>query len=283
VHKRFGYRAFISYSHRDTAWANWLLRSLESYRIPKHLVGKAGHDGPIPERLYPVFRDREELAASADLTVRIRQALAASACQIVICSPSAAKSRWVHEEILAFKKLGREDRILALIVDGEPAAGGERECFPEALQFRLGADGQLSSEAVEPIAADARPQGDGKENAKLKLIAGLLGIGYAELRQRELEAGRRRTRLYQSIAAAMALLALLTAGAGLLALQKQHEAEYQRDQALQAQARSLTQTAAISLKDGDPATAFSADGKRLVTASDDRTARIWDAQMANGL
>jgi hypothetical protein len=34
------YRAFMSYSHRDTAWAKWLHKALESYRIDKDLVGR---------------------------------------------------------------------------------------------------------------------------------------------------------------------------------------------------------------------------------------------------
>ena len=42
---------------------------------------------------------------------------------IVICSPKSAKSKWVNEEIRYFKSLGREHRVLCLIVDGEPYAG----------------------------------------------------------------------------------------------------------------------------------------------------------------
>src|SRR2546421_204636 len=85
----------------------------------------------------------------------------------------------------SLKRMGREDRILALIVEGEPNANDvSLECFPAGLKFKLGATGELSSTPTEPIAADARDEGDGKENAKLKLIAGLLGIGYDALKQR---------------------------------------------------------------------------------------------------
>ena len=103
---------------------------------------------------------------------------------------AGAKSKWVNEEILAFKRLGREDRIFCIIVGGEPNAsdlpGREaEECFPPALRFRLGPDGNLSTARTEPIAADARPGKDGKNNAKLKLISGLLGVGYDSLRRRE--------------------------------------------------------------------------------------------------
>jgi tetratricopeptide (TPR) repeat protein len=56
----------------------------------------------------------------------------------------------------------------------------------------MGADGVLSDEPAEPIAADARPHADGKFNAKLKLIAGMLGVGFDDLKQRELVRQKKR-------------------------------------------------------------------------------------------
>ncbi|MBV8405650.1 MAG: toll/interleukin-1 receptor domain-containing protein [Gammaproteobacteria bacterium] len=193
------YWAFISYSHRDAKWADWLHKSLESYRPPKLLIGTPGARGPVPRRLHPIFRDRDELARSTDLGANLNEALRGSASQIVICSPDAAKSRWVNEEILAFKRLGRADRIFCLIVGGEPNASDDparagRECFPRALRYHLAEDGSLSSRRTEPIAADARPEGDGRYSAKLKLIAGVLGVGYDALRRRDQQ--RRNRRLF---------------------------------------------------------------------------------------
>ena len=49
----FKYRAFLSYSHRDKAWGEWLHRALESYRIEKDLVGRATSVGPVPGTLRP--------------------------------------------------------------------------------------------------------------------------------------------------------------------------------------------------------------------------------------
>jgi eukaryotic-like serine/threonine-protein kinase len=136
----FKYVAFISYSHLDKKWGDWLHRALESYRVPRRLVGTAGRDGPVPRRLFPVFRDREELPTAADLGEQINDALANSACLIVVCSPNSAKSIWVNQEILTFKRMGRDNRILAIIVDGEPNASDKTglaaaECFPPALRF----------------------------------------------------------------------------------------------------------------------------------------------------
>ena len=42
---------------------------------PTKLIGKDGLYGPIPNRLYPIFRDRDELAGSAQLGPLIEQAL----------------------------------------------------------------------------------------------------------------------------------------------------------------------------------------------------------------
>lgn len=211
----FKYKAFLSYSHRDAEWGDWLHKSLETYRIPRRLVGTPGPDGPRPARFYPVFRDREELPTAHDLNEQIKAALEQSANLIVIGSPNSAASRWVNEEILAFKRLGRENRIQTLIVSGHPTAEDEpsleelasrtgaaargaplpQASFPRALKFKLGKDGSLSGERAHPLAADARPEGDGREHAKLKLIAGLLGLGFEELRQRDAEARRARLRL----------------------------------------------------------------------------------------
>ncbi|HEX4303273.1 MAG TPA: toll/interleukin-1 receptor domain-containing protein [Rhizomicrobium sp.] len=216
----YKYRAFISYNHRDQKWGEWLRRALESYRVPRRLVGAPGRDGPIPARLFPVYRDREETPTSADLSEQIQDALAQSAYLIVICSPHAVASRWVNEEIQTFKRLGRANRILAIIVDGEPNAGDKppilgpdgvplTECFPEALRYHLDADDTLSPERTEPVAADARRQGDGRQNAKLKLIAGLLGVGYDDLKQRDREARRVRIAIRSVAAACFAVLAIV--------------------------------------------------------------------------
>ena len=66
------YSAFISYNHRDKAWATWLHRGLERYRLPRALRGRTTRLGVLGDRLPPVFRDRDELAASDDLAGSFR-------------------------------------------------------------------------------------------------------------------------------------------------------------------------------------------------------------------
>jgi hypothetical protein len=187
----YKYRAFLSYSHRDMAWAKWLHRALEVYRIDRDLVGRETAHGPVPKTLRPIFRDREDFSAGHSLTEQTVAALEASQFLIVICSPRAAQSAYVNEEIRCFKALGRAACVIPVIVDGAPG-DPERECFPPALRFRIDADGVRTSERESPIAADARPQGDGKETAKQKVVAGLLGIALDEIMRRAERARKRR-------------------------------------------------------------------------------------------
>lgn len=227
------YRAFISYSHRDRKWGEWLHKALERYRVPKELIGTQGSHGVVPSSLFPVFRDRDEISVATDLPAVIKEALDKSDCLVVICSPRSATSEWVEKEILEFKRLGRANRIFALIVDGDlyaaPKSGGQAqlECFPDALTLAITEGAQHGVERTEPAAADARPQGDGKEEALLKVIAGVLGVRFNDLKRRELQAARRRQRITQAIAATIAALSVMAAIAAFVAFE-------QRDSARQA-------------------------------------------------
>src|SRR4051812_49565957 len=122
------YRAFISYSHKDAAIGRWLHRRLEGYRLPRRLVGSEGERGPVPSRLTPIFRDREELPAAGDLSERVRAALADSDHLVIVCSPNSAASPWVAKEIEAFRELHPGRPVYAAIVEGDPA-----QCFPANL------------------------------------------------------------------------------------------------------------------------------------------------------
>ena len=240
---KFKYKAFISYSHSDEKWASWLHKSLETYKVPKPIVGSETAMGEIPVRLAPVFRDRDELPSATNLGELLTESLRASATLIVICSPAAAQSRYVHEEILTFKRLGRSGRIFCLIVDGEPWASNkpgeeDQECFPRALRYEIGDDKELSGVQAEPIAADARPAGDGKPNAKMKLISGMLGVGFDALKQREHH--RRQQRMAVITTAAFIGMAI-TSGLAFTAYLARIEAEEQRNRA-EAEAETAKQT-----------------------------------------
>jgi tetratricopeptide (TPR) repeat protein len=225
-----GYVAFLSYSHRDKAATEWLHRSLERFRMPKKLIGRETPKGLVPARLIPVFRDRDELAATDDLGTALRNALEASAHLIVVASPASAKSKYVEEEIRRFKSVKGEARVFALIVGGEPYASAtpgreDEESFPRALRFKLGPDGQVSDVPAEPIAADIRPGKDGRRLALLKIIAGITGLRLDDLVQRE---AQRRARRLTWIASGASLGMLLTTGLAFYANQQRVVAVEQR-------------------------------------------------------
>ena len=195
----YRYKAYISYSHRDEAWAKWIHRALESYRVPRKLVGSSVNGDSVPSRIKPVFRDRADLSSASDLSSTVKQVLAESENLIVMCSPDAANSRWVGEEIREFARLGRQQRIFCVIVDGDPGSD-DRACFPRALE---------EAGLLEPLAADVRNWADGKRVAKLKLVAGILCIRLDKLLQRDLQR-RRKQRLFIAlgVVAALALIVM---------------------------------------------------------------------------
>jgi len=233
--KAYKYKAFISYSHKDDSWARWLHKRLESYRLPKSVMAKSvvtkmaeGRRSKHPLR--PIFRDREELAAADNLGEKIEQALRQSENLIVICSPQAAQSHWVNEEILYFKRQNRKAQIFTIIVDGEPYASNVKrqeslEAFPPALRFELSETGELSNRPAEPLAADLRAHADGKRLGLLKLISGLLGVGLDEIVQRDMQRNRARvTAITSSALATILVMGTLTG----FALNARQDAEQQR-------------------------------------------------------
>jgi hypothetical protein len=245
------YRAFLSYSHRDKAWGQWLHSALEGYHVGKDLVGRHTPAGPVPKTLRPIFRDREDFSAGHSLTAQTLAALEASQFLIVICSPAAAQSPYVNEEIRRFKAMDRADHIIPVIVGGEPC-DPERECFPPALRFRLGADGALTTEREEPIAADARAEADGKEMAKQKVVAALLGVALDEIIRRGERARKRRNRLWASIAGVLLLLTVAATSSAVYAYQKLLQSEERLDQAIEIAYSFVTEATRISDRFGIP-------------------------------
>jgi len=222
------YRAFICYARADRFAAKELHRWLERYRVPRRLVGRDGEHGPVPVRLYPIFRDQDELAASTDLGERLRTALARSEFLLVLCSPAAAQSRWVNAEIETFRAVHprNRDRVLAVIAASDSSTSAEPEaCFPPALR---GTDGVRGMKAGYPLAADFRRGRDMRRDAKLRLVAALLGLPFDELRQRDQE---RRLGVLRNALMAVGVIGLIFAGLAVFALG-------QREQARKAEARA---------------------------------------------
>ena len=153
------YFVFISYSSLDNEWAIWLKHELEHYHLPASFNGRKD----VRDNLRKVFRDRDELSAGPEWDEQVQQALANTNNLIVVCSPNAAKSDAVNEEIERFIALGKEDHIFPFIVEGNKP----EDCFPKALKH-------------SKLGGDVNKDG-GRDSAFVKVVAGMLKLSFPSL------------------------------------------------------------------------------------------------------
>jgi len=204
----FPYRAFISYSHADTKWANWLHGRLESFRIDRDLIGRQTAMGLIPRTLRPIFRDRDDFTAGHSLSEQTFAALDASAALIVLGSPNAAKSHYVNEEVRLFRQRHPDRPLIPIILDGMPGDPAA-ECFPPALKFGVAADGAITDRPADLLAADIRETGDGRDLALAKVVARMLGVPTDDVRKRQVIAQNWRLKVTAAVVAVFAVLSLV--------------------------------------------------------------------------
>lgn len=196
------YNAFISYRHHpeDIKVAEQIHRNLEHYRIPKAI--QKGRN--IKLRL---FRDKEELPITSNLTDDITRALGNSDFLIVICSEHTKESVWVQREIETFLQTHDHSRVLTVLAGGEPY-----DTIPSILCSREETNpvtGQKTLLPIEPLSCDWRIDKRKAYREELpRLAAALLGCGYDELRQRERQYRTRRlvTIFSLALAASLALM-----------------------------------------------------------------------------
>lgn len=184
------YDAFISYRHTDLDKfvAEELHKQLESFKVPKKISKMCGK-----KRINRIFRDKDELPITSNLADPIINALRISEYLVVICSPRLNESIWCKREIENFIAMHGQEKVLAVLIEGEP-----RDSFPPELLYRNRAirlengETQIVREAVEPLAADVRGKSkkEIKKNIKtelLRLLAPMLRCNYDDLKQRHKE------------------------------------------------------------------------------------------------
>lgn len=272
------YFAFISYMSEDVEWATWLQHELEHYHLPASFNGRTD----VPQELRPVFRDIDELSAG-NLPEQIKQALANSQNLIVICSPQATKSPWVNQEIETFIALGRTDRIFPFIVEGNSPS----EFFPSALRDLPKDEERLGGDVSKK----------GRDAAFVKVVAGILGVGFDSLWNRyekekaEVERKQREQRdkllIAQSRFLAEKSISLIDEGdaytARLLALEALPKDLSNPDRPYVVDAEIALRKACSDecrMFNGHGGTitylAISPDGRLLASASLDNHLRLWD-------
>lgn len=234
--RKYTYDAFISYRHAepDKFIAENLHRCLEAFKPPKSIIksGKASR-----ERIERVFRDKEELPITNNLEDPIVNALMQSEYLIVICSPRLKESVWCKKEIEIFKQHHGSEKVLAVLVEGEP-----EDSFPEELlyteEYSSYPDGTkgVNKKAIEPLAADVRG-GSKKEMLKalktelLRLAAPMFSVSYDDLRQRHREKKLKKIIAVSIISAVICLIIGAVSTVAALEIKKQKEQiEKQADQ-----------------------------------------------------
>ena len=204
------YNAFISYKHAplDIKIAEHVQKQLEHFHVPHNLKGKIQH-----EKITRIFRDKDELPITSDLTETLTNALEKSEYLIVICSTNTKESMWVKREIQTFLKTHTKDKIFTVLCDGEP-----QDVIPEELTTGekeiIDSNGfsHMINVPVEPLSCDYRlPRARADREELPRLAAGLLGCSYDELQRR-----RRQYRLRRAGAIVAAAFAGVLAFGGYM-------------------------------------------------------------------
>ena len=210
------YNAFISYKHAplDSKVAEHVQRSLEHFHIPHAIRKKTGK-----KKIERVFRDKDELPITSDLTDTISNALEKADYLIVICSPRTKESIWVEREINFFLKNHHKDRVLTVLAEGEP-----QEVIPDILTHdereMIDFNGMTTTVKVpiEPLSCDYRmPLGKAKKLELPRLASALIGCSYDELVRRQRAYRMRR------VMALSAVLVLAAVGFGTYMTVKQRQ------------------------------------------------------------
>ncbi|MCR5004408.1 MAG: toll/interleukin-1 receptor domain-containing protein [Clostridiales bacterium] len=185
------YIAFVSYRHRplDASVAKKIQKSIERYVVPKEYRAQVGG-----KRLGKVFRDEDELPASANLSESITHALDHARYLIVICTPDLPQSHWCEEEIRYFLKTHDRDHLLAVLADGEPEIS-----FSPYMLHTFDEEGNITGN-VEPLAANLKQP---YKKEFIRLVSAMLGCPFDALWQRD---RRRKANLRMGIVAGAALL-----------------------------------------------------------------------------
>ena len=187
----------------DTAAASGLRKRLEQFRLPSYLKNAL----PAGQKRIRALSAEGPGAAEAEET---------SQWLAVVCSPRVKESGACMEVIRRFKEQKGQERILAVLLEGEPA-----DSFPEELCFRekrvTDGDGEarVITEEVEPLAADLREKDPRKQkklldDAVLRIAAPVFGLNYDDLRQRHREQKLRRIAAFCGAAASVSFLIACT-------------------------------------------------------------------------
>ncbi len=244
------YAAFISYRHGgiDEKVAIQIHKEIERYRLPGKVAKAKGL-----KTLGKIFRDAEELRAASNLSEIIREAIRESEWLIVLCTRRYQDSVWCMEEIEYFIELRGRDRVIVVLIEGEP-----NESFPKILT-EIEQDGEIVH--IEPLAVDVRADSEKEilknvKNEKFRFLARMLDLDYDDLRQRQRERKKRQIIAVGTVIFASISIFVGTVMVKNIELEQAYTAlDDSMQQTLRGQSYYLAEYATEAYKDGDRTTA----------------------------
>ncbi|WIX92473.1 toll/interleukin-1 receptor domain-containing protein [Amycolatopsis sp. DG1A-15b] len=188
------YRAFISYNWADKSQAISLQRRLERFAVPRpvrHLLLESEPD-LSSRRVWPIFRDDDEMTASGALDERLTSAIDRSAAMVLVASPTAAESKYVNLEVGEFIRAHGTDRLAIVVVRGSldldpPLPPAVRESGHELLWV------------------DCRGKRIDRRSL-VRVVAAVLGLNFDTLWRRHVRRRRKVIALWGAIAVAVMAL-----------------------------------------------------------------------------
>lgn len=218
--------AFISYSRKDMAFANKLVKALRAYKPPPKVEA--------PQRYLRIFQDVSDLTGT-EYSQSIERQLQNSAKLIVLCSPESRKSEYVDDEIRRFAKLKGAENIIPILVAGVPnnEAGEDQEedkAFPEAMVEAMGMPLATSYLGFNPR-KDKVNKGV-FSNSWYTLLANLYDISRNEIEQRDLKRQIRRRNIAITI---VSIVMVMLTGLTVYAFWQRNTAIHQAKVALSRQ------------------------------------------------
>jgi WD40 repeat protein len=212
---KYRHDAFISYSRRDADFSKSLEAALENFRTPKDL--------PFPQRHLDIFPDESDFTGTA-YHESVKRHLEESATLIVICSPDAAQSGYVEDEIQRFAgdDPHRQQKIIPVLYRGIPkneAGPANEKAFPVALCEFMGMPLGIDYRGFDP--KKHRLNRGIYENSWYTVLANICGVSRAEIEERD---RRRRSRIKRLQVSAATVLFVSLSIALIITLISRHQA-----------------------------------------------------------
>ena len=211
MNQEYTYYAFVSYRSSDEKWAKWLQEKIEGYRLPTTIQHE---NSELPKsKLRPCFRYHTDIQPN-ELKTELRNKLEQSKYLLVICTPRSAQSPWVGAEIDTFVELGRRDRIIPIIVEGQPYSGDPAtECYNPSLLKHFPHSDDINEDR-EILGVNIHEEGSGsaymkRERAVMQVVSRMLNVSFDRIWQRQKRRLIRRA-VFSTVGTLLVLASLIT-------------------------------------------------------------------------